>query len=128
MSYLSSSYILDCIFQVTTEENESENTVVRTDKKVGYHQVPPSMMENYCHRKFERVEKALNIKLKSVSNEVNQLPDDINVTYTKSDVCESASVNDVVEKVFDGEKQNDFTKNENSESKFEDEESFTIII
>ncbi|MFS7905945.1 hypothetical protein Hanom_Chr01g00053651 [Helianthus anomalus] len=82
------------------------------------------MMENYFQRKFERVENALNIKLKSVSNEVNQLSDDINVIYTKSDVCESALVNDVVEKVFDGEKQNDFTKNENSKSKFEDEESF----
>ncbi|MFS7979220.1 hypothetical protein Hanom_Chr10g00924841 [Helianthus anomalus] len=131
MSYTSSSYILERIFQVLerifqvpAEKNESENKVVEKGKGSGYHQVPPPMMGKYCQRKFEEVEKALNIKLKSVSNEVYQLPADINVTYTKSDVSESELVNDVVEKVFDGEKQKDFTTNENFESQFEDEESF----
>ncbi|MFS7981055.1 hypothetical protein Hanom_Chr10g00946461 [Helianthus anomalus] len=81
-------------------------------------------MESYCRKKIEGVEKALNIKLKIVQNQIYQLPDDIDVTYTKSDICESELVNDVVEKVFDDEKQNDSTKNESSNSQFEDEESF----
>ncbi|MFS7913737.1 hypothetical protein Hanom_Chr02g00145201 [Helianthus anomalus] len=58
------------------------------------------MMGNYYQRDYEKVEKALNIKLKSVSNEADQLPDDIDVTYTKSNVGESELVNDVVENVL----------------------------
>ncbi|MFS8034859.1 hypothetical protein Hanom_Chr17g01586121 [Helianthus anomalus] len=81
-------------------------------------------MKNYCRKKFEGVEKALNIKLKTVQNPINQLPDNIDVTYTKSDVCESELVNDVVEKVFEEESQSDSAKNENSKSQFEDEETF----
>ncbi|MFS7914634.1 hypothetical protein Hanom_Chr02g00155751 [Helianthus anomalus] len=75
-------------------------------------------------RKKLGVENALNIKLKSVQNQVDQLPDEIDVTYTKSDVCESELVNDVVEKVFEDESQSDSTKNENSKSQLEDGEIF----
>ncbi|MFS7946392.1 hypothetical protein Hanom_Chr06g00535781 [Helianthus anomalus] len=102
--------------------------VVGNGKRDGYHQVPPPMMENYCRRKFEGVEMALNIKLKTVQNQIDQLPDCIDVTYRKSDVCELELVNDVVEKVFDEENQTDSTKTNRSNSQIEDEESFTRII
>ncbi|MFS7977541.1 hypothetical protein Hanom_Chr10g00905171 [Helianthus anomalus] len=55
---------------------------------------------------------------------VDQLPENIDVTYTKSDVGESEVVSKVVESVLKKENQNNSTKNDNSESQIEDEESF----
>ncbi|MFS7968254.1 hypothetical protein Hanom_Chr09g00795301 [Helianthus anomalus] len=116
MSYTTSSYILERIIQIPAEENEYEKKNINKGKGSEYNQVPPPMMGNYCHCDYAKVEKTLNIKLKSFSNEVDQLADDIDVIYTKSDVSELEFVNDVVEKVFYEENQNDSTKNENSKS------------
>ncbi|MFS8019147.1 hypothetical protein Hanom_Chr15g01400431 [Helianthus anomalus] len=55
-------------------------------------------------------------------NMVDQLPENIDVTYSKSDdVGDSKVVSKVVESVL----KEDFTKNDYSESQFEDEESVT---
>ncbi|MFS7961910.1 hypothetical protein Hanom_Chr08g00720511 [Helianthus anomalus] len=101
ISYTTSSYVLDHIFQKPIKESESEEKIVENRKESGYHQVLPRITESYCRKNFEGVKKALDINLKSVQNQIDQLPDDIDVIYTKSDVCESELVNDVVEKVFD---------------------------
>ncbi|MFS7953258.1 hypothetical protein Hanom_Chr07g00616431 [Helianthus anomalus] len=112
ISYSSSSYVLDHIFQKQPKESETEEQGVGNGKESRYHQVPPPTMENYCQKKFKGVEMTLNIK-KPVQNPIDQFfPDDIDVTYTKSDVCELL-VNDVVEKFL--LMKNKITKNESEE-------------
>ncbi|MFS7938343.1 hypothetical protein Hanom_Chr05g00438551 [Helianthus anomalus] len=82
------------------------------------------MREGYARKKTGGVEKAMNLKLKNVqTNQINQLPDDIDVTYTKyDDACESDLVKNVVEKVFEDENESDSIKFESPNSNFEDEE------
>ncbi|MFS7919402.1 putative transcription factor interactor and regulator CCHC(Zn) family [Helianthus anomalus] len=106
-SYSTSSYVLDHIFQKQPKESEYEEKIVGNRKGSGY---------------YQGVEKTLTIKLKTVQNQIDQLPDEIDVSYTKSDVCESEFVNDVFEKVFEDEQQSNSTNFESSNSHFEDEE------
>ncbi|MFS7995862.1 hypothetical protein Hanom_Chr12g01123041 [Helianthus anomalus] len=113
-SYHVSSYILERIFNITPDENDSEKTNLKKGIGSEYHQVPPLLEGNYTFYDNEKVEKAINL--------VDQLPENIDVTYTKSDVGESEVVSSVVENVLKDE--NHFTKNENSTSQDEDEESF----
>ncbi|KAF5802790.1 putative transcription factor interactor and regulator CCHC(Zn) family [Helianthus annuus] len=90
-SYHSSSYILERIFNITPDEKESE----KNKKGIGseYHQVPPPLENNYTFYDGEKVEKVINM--------VDQLPDNIDVTYTKSDdISDSEVVGKVVESVF----------------------------
>ncbi|KAJ0809384.1 putative transcription factor interactor and regulator CCHC(Zn) family [Helianthus annuus] len=89
-SYHSSSYILERIFNITPDEKESENK-----KGIGseYHQVPPPLENNYTFYDGEQVEKVINM--------VDQLPDNIDVIYTKpDDLHDSGVVSKVVESVF----------------------------
>ncbi|MFS7978294.1 hypothetical protein Hanom_Chr10g00913821 [Helianthus anomalus] len=57
-------------------------------------------------------------------NMVDQLAENIDVTYFKSDVGELEVVSEVVESVLKEESKNDSSKNDNSESQVEDEECF----
>ncbi|MFS7911440.1 hypothetical protein Hanom_Chr02g00118111 [Helianthus anomalus] len=81
-----------------------------------YHQVPPPLEKKYTFYDDEKVAKAINM--------VDQFPENIDVTYTKSDVGESEVVNKVVESVLEEENQNNSTKNDVSKSQIEDEVSF----
>ncbi|KAF5790764.1 putative transcription factor interactor and regulator CCHC(Zn) family [Helianthus annuus] len=89
-SYHSSSYILERIFNITPDEKESE----KNKKGIGseYQQVPPPLENNYTFYDDEKVEKVINM--------VDQLPDNIDVIYTKSDdINDSGVVDKVVESV-----------------------------
>ncbi|KAJ0929621.1 putative transcription factor interactor and regulator CCHC(Zn) family [Helianthus annuus] len=90
-SYHSSSYILERIFNITPDEKASE----KNKKGIGseYHQVPPPLENNYTFYDGEKVEKVINM--------VDQLPDNIDVTYTKSDdISDLEVVGKVVESIF----------------------------
>ncbi|KAF5805179.1 putative transcription factor interactor and regulator CCHC(Zn) family [Helianthus annuus] len=90
-SYHSSSYILERIFNITPDEKVSEKN--KKGKGSEYHQVPPPLENNYTFHDGEKVEKVINM--------VDQLPDNIDVTYTKSDdISDSEVVGKVVESVF----------------------------
>ncbi|MFS8024217.1 hypothetical protein Hanom_Chr16g01460631 [Helianthus anomalus] len=95
-SYHASSYILVHIFNITPDDNDSE----KNKKGIGseYHQVPPPLEKNYTFYDDEMVAKAMNM--------VDQLPKNIDVTYTKSDDSESEVVSKVVESVLKEENQN----------------------
>ncbi|MFS8024478.1 hypothetical protein Hanom_Chr16g01463731 [Helianthus anomalus] len=75
--------------------------------------VPPPLENNYTFYDDEKVAKSINI--------VDQLPDNIDVLYSKSDDVDDS---DVVGKVVESFLKDDSTKNEKSESHVEDDESF----
>ncbi|KAM0013533.1 hypothetical protein Hdeb2414_s0042g00740311 [Helianthus debilis subsp. tardiflorus] len=110
-SYHASSYILERIFNITPDGKDSE----KNKKGIGseFHQVPPPLENNYTFFDGEKVEKAINM--------VDQLPDNIDVTYTNSDdISDSEVVGKVVESVLAEES----TKTDKSESQDENEGSF----
>ncbi|KAF5759446.1 putative transcription factor interactor and regulator CCHC(Zn) family [Helianthus annuus] len=74
-SYHNSSYILERIFNITPDDKDTD----KNRKGIGseFHQVPPPLRNNYTFYDEEKVAKGLNI--------VDQLPESIDVTYTKSD-------------------------------------------
>ncbi|KAJ0694889.1 hypothetical protein HanPI659440_Chr15g0613961 [Helianthus annuus] len=109
-SYHSSSYILERIFNITPDDKDSE----KNKKGIGSeYQVPPPLRGNYMFCDEERVAKGLNM--------VDQLPENLDVTYTKSD---DADDSEVVSKVVENVLRDDFTKNGKSESQDENEGSF----
>ncbi|MFS7962803.1 hypothetical protein Hanom_Chr08g00730791 [Helianthus anomalus] len=69
--------------------------------------IPPPLKEGYCQKKPSGVEKVLNIKLKSVQNQSDHLPDDIDVNYSKTDKSDKGCESEV-----------------SSKTHFEDEECF----
>ncbi|MFS8031196.1 hypothetical protein Hanom_Chr17g01542981 [Helianthus anomalus] len=105
------------IFNIKPDENDSE----KNKKGIGseYHQVSPSFKKKFTFYDDEKVAKAFNI--------VDQLPDNIDVTYSKyDDLDDSDVVGKVVERILKEEK--DSTKNEKSESHDEDRKVFIRII
>ncbi|MFS7912185.1 hypothetical protein Hanom_Chr02g00126941 [Helianthus anomalus] len=93
-SYHTSSYILERIFNITPDGDDSE----KNQKGIGseYHQVPPPLKDNYTFYDSEKMEKAINM--------VDQLPDNIDVTYSKSDDLDDSEVlGKVVESVLSEE-------------------------
>ncbi|MFS7995631.1 hypothetical protein Hanom_Chr12g01120201 [Helianthus anomalus] len=125
ISYSTASSILDHILPKLTRKDESQEEVYwYGNKGLGYHRVPPPMKEGYSWKKPEGVEKALNLKLKIVqTNQIDQLPNDIDVTCTISDDGYKLElVKEVVEKVLENE--SDSTKDESSKSHFEDDKTF----
>ncbi|KAJ0576080.1 putative transcription factor interactor and regulator CCHC(Zn) family [Helianthus annuus] len=93
-----------------------------TGKKqsVSYNKCPPPIWEGYSPRKpnEEQVKKAVNIKLKSETTD--ELPENIDVTFTSSDTDhESELIKKVVDQVLD--------KDEESESKSESESSSSSV-
>ncbi|MFS8022487.1 hypothetical protein Hanom_Chr16g01440001 [Helianthus anomalus] len=93
-SYHASSYILECMFNIKPDNNDSE----KNKKDIGseYHQVPPPFEKKFTFYDDEKVAKAFDM--------VDQLPDNI----------------DVVESVL----KEDSTKTDKSESQDENKESF----
>ncbi|KAJ0604142.1 putative transcription factor interactor and regulator CCHC(Zn) family [Helianthus annuus] len=87
-SYHDSSYILERIFNITPDNKDTN--VCKKGIGSEYHQVPPPLRDNYTFYDEEKVAKGLNI--------AEQLPDSIDVTYTKSD---DADDSEVVSKVVD---------------------------
>ncbi|KAJ0836751.1 putative transcription factor interactor and regulator CCHC(Zn) family [Helianthus annuus] len=106
-SYHDSSYILERIFNITPDNKDTN----LCKKGIGseYHQVPPPLRDNYTFYDEEKVAKGLNI--------VDQLPESIDVTYTKSD---DADDSEVVSKVVDSVLKDESTKGK-SESQDGDE-------
>ncbi|KAJ0826973.1 putative transcription factor interactor and regulator CCHC(Zn) family [Helianthus annuus] len=106
-SYHNSSYILERIFNITPDDKDTN----KCKKGIGseFHQVPPPLRDNYTFYDEEKVAKGLNI--------ADQLPESIDVTYTKSD---DADDSEVVSKVVDSVLKDESTKGK-SESQDEDE-------
>ncbi|KAJ0652898.1 putative transcription factor interactor and regulator CCHC(Zn) family [Helianthus annuus] len=106
-SYHNSSYILERIFNITPDNKDTDNC----KKGIGseFHQVPPPLRNNYTFYDEEKVAKGLNI--------TEQLPESIDVTYTKSD---DADDSEVVSKVVDSVLKDESAKGK-SESQYEDE-------
>ncbi|MFS7986785.1 hypothetical protein Hanom_Chr11g01014331 [Helianthus anomalus] len=93
-SYHASSYVLEHIFNLKPDEKDSE----RNKKGIGseYHQVPPPFEKKFTFYDDEKVEKAFNM--------VDQLTENIDVTYSKSDdTGDSEVVGKVVESVLQDE-------------------------
>ncbi|KAJ0851059.1 putative transcription factor interactor and regulator CCHC(Zn) family [Helianthus annuus] len=91
-SYHVSSYVLERIFNIKPGDGESE----QNKKGIGseFHQVPPP--EKFAFYDEEKVEKAFNM--------VDKLPDNIDITYSKSDdIHDSEVVGKVVESVLNEE-------------------------
>ena len=103
-SYSISDYLIDRIYPTGKKQS------------VSYNKCPPPIWEGYSPRKpnEEQVKKAVNIKLKSETTD--ELPENIDVTFTSSDTYhESELIKKVVDQVLD--------KDEESESKFESKSS-----
>ncbi|MFS8021349.1 hypothetical protein Hanom_Chr16g01426371 [Helianthus anomalus] len=110
-SYHAYSYILERIFNIKPDDNDSK----KNNKEIGseYHQVPPPLEKNYTFYDDGTMAKAFDM--------VDQLPENIHVTYSKSDdVGDSEVVSKVVESIL----KEYPIKKDNSESQVEDEESF----
>ncbi|MFS7936037.1 putative transcription factor interactor and regulator CCHC(Zn) family [Helianthus anomalus] len=106
-SYHNFSYILERIFNITPDDKDTNNC----KKGIGseFHQVPPPLRDNYTFCDEEKVAKGLNI--------ADQLPESIDVTYTKSDDVDDS---EMVCKVVDSDLKDESTKGK-SESQDEDE-------
>ncbi|KAJ0734585.1 putative transcription factor interactor and regulator CCHC(Zn) family [Helianthus annuus] len=109
-SYHNSSYILERIFNITPDDKDTDSC----KKGIGseFHQVPPPLRNNYTFYDEEKVAKGLNI--------ADQLPESIDVTYSKSD---DANDSEVVSKVVESVLKDESTKGK-SESQDEDEGNF----
>ncbi|MFS7946529.1 hypothetical protein Hanom_Chr06g00537341 [Helianthus anomalus] len=109
-SYHASSYVLEGIFNLKPDDNDSK----KNKKGIGleYHQVPPPFEEKFTFYDDEKVEKAFNM--------VDQLPDNIEITYSKSDDSDDS---EVVGKVVESVLQDDSIKTDKSESQDEYEGS-----
>ncbi|KAJ0884605.1 hypothetical protein HanPSC8_Chr10g0435701 [Helianthus annuus] len=124
-SYSSSDYLIDRIYLTVAglEAFQDEKTKEKdTGKKqsVSYNKCPPPIWEGYSPRKpnEEQVKKAANIKLKSETTD--ELPENIDVTFTSSDTDhEPELIKKVVDQVLD--------KDEESESKSESESSSSSV-
>ncbi|MFS7934351.1 hypothetical protein Hanom_Chr05g00390591 [Helianthus anomalus] len=121
ISYSTASYILDHILPKSIRKDENmEDVYGYQNKGLGYHRVPPPMWNSYSKEKPDGVEKTLNLKLKT--EQKDQLPHNIDVTYSKSDTdATSEVVKNVVEKVLGKENENNVF--ENNQPKFDKESS-----
>ncbi|KAJ0501304.1 hypothetical protein HanHA300_Chr11g0399291 [Helianthus annuus] len=108
-SYHASSYVFGRIFNIKPGDGDSE----KNKKGIGFefHQVPPP--EKFAFYDDEKIEKAFNM--------VDQLPDNIDVTYFKSDDSNDA---EVVGKVVESVLKEESIGKGKSESHDENEGSF----
>ncbi|KAJ0508376.1 putative transcription factor interactor and regulator CCHC(Zn) family [Helianthus annuus] len=108
-SYHASSYVLERIFNIKPDGKDSE----QNKKGIGseFHQVPPP--EKFVFYDEEKVEKAFNL--------VDQLPDNIDITYSKSDY---SSDSEVVGKVVESVLKEESVESGNSKSQDENEGYF----
>ncbi|KAJ0566044.1 hypothetical protein HanIR_Chr06g0269421 [Helianthus annuus] len=118
-SYSSSDYLIDRIYPTVAgleafQDEKPKEKDTGKKQSVSYNKCPPPIWEGYSPRKpnEEQVKKAVNIKLKSETTD--ELPENIDVTFTSSDTDhESVLIKKVVDQVLD--------KDEESESKSESE-------
>ncbi|KAF5778302.1 putative transcription factor interactor and regulator CCHC(Zn) family [Helianthus annuus] len=108
-SYHASSYVLERIFNIKPDGKDSE----QNKKGIGseFHQVPPP--KKFAFYDDEKVEKAFNM--------VDQLPDNIDVTYSKSD---DSGDSEVVGKVVESVLKEELVETGKSESQDRNEGSF----
>ncbi|KAM0070813.1 hypothetical protein Hdeb2414_s0001g00017621 [Helianthus debilis subsp. tardiflorus] len=135
-SYSCSSYVIDRIYptvegmkafeeetsKVKNSETKEDTEVENSGKKqsVSYNKCPPPLENGYSPRNpnLERVKKATNLQWESESSD--NLPDNIDVTYTSSDTDhESEIIKKVVDQVLD--------KDETEESKSESDTSSSTV-
>ncbi|MFS7935805.1 hypothetical protein Hanom_Chr05g00407861 [Helianthus anomalus] len=107
--FIASSYVQEHIFNITPNGKESEKN--KKGIRLEYHQVPPPLEDNYTFYDCKNVEKVINM--------VEQLLDNIDVTYTKFD-----DLGDLVGKVVESILLEEYTKTDKSESRDENEGSF----
>ncbi|XP_021986792.1 golgin subfamily A member 6-like protein 6 [Helianthus annuus] len=97
--YHASSYVLERIFNIKPDDKDSE----KNKKGIGseYHQVSPPFEKKFTFCDDEKVEKAFNM--------VDQLPENIDITYPKSDdIGDSESVDIEKKKKVEKQKSNKF--------------------
>ncbi|KAJ0589142.1 putative transcription factor interactor and regulator CCHC(Zn) family [Helianthus annuus] len=98
MSYVASSYVLEQIVPQQPYATPAFNSV------------PPPMWNHYTQKYPDGVEAALNIKLKTLEND---LPDNLDITFNASDIDNSSQViKNVIVQVLD----NDSEKSEQAKS------------
>ncbi|KAF5774942.1 putative transcription factor interactor and regulator CCHC(Zn) family [Helianthus annuus] len=90
-SYSSSDYLIDRIYPTvagleTFQDEKPKKKDTGKKQSVSYNKCPPPIWEGYSPRKpnEEQVKKAVNIKLKSETTD--ELPENIDVTFTSSDI------------------------------------------
>ncbi|KAJ0728131.1 putative transcription factor interactor and regulator CCHC(Zn) family [Helianthus annuus] len=125
MSYSSSDYLINRIYPTVAgfeafQDKKSEDTDTGKKQSANYNKCPPPIWEGYSPRKpnSEQVKKAVNIKLKSETSD--ELPGNIDVTFTSSDTDHES---ELIKKVVDQE----LDKDEESESKSESESSSSSV-
>ncbi|KAJ0537966.1 putative transcription factor interactor and regulator CCHC(Zn) family [Helianthus annuus] len=123
LSYTTCDYLIDRVYPTVAgleafKEEKTEDTDTGKKHSVKYNKCSPPIYESYAPRKpnEERLNKALNIKLKSET--IDELPDNIDVTFTASDTDhESELVKKVVDQVLDtDEESKSESKSESSSS------------
>ncbi|KAJ0889689.1 hypothetical protein HanRHA438_Chr09g0415601 [Helianthus annuus] len=90
LSYTTCDYLIDRVYPTVAgleafKEEKTEDTDTGKKHSVKYNKCPPPIYESYSPRNpnEERLKKAVNIKLKSET--IDELPDNIDVTFTASD-------------------------------------------
>ncbi|KAJ0567403.1 putative transcription factor interactor and regulator CCHC(Zn) family [Helianthus annuus] len=131
LSYTTCDYLIDRVYPTIAglEAFKKKEKEEDTGKKptVKYNRCPPPIFESYSPRKpnEERVDKALNIKLKSEITD--ELPDNIDVTFTASDTDhESELVKKVVDQVLDVDEESKSESKSDSSSSSEKSPSSPI--
>ncbi|KAM0041153.1 hypothetical protein Hdeb2414_s0011g00362931 [Helianthus debilis subsp. tardiflorus] len=95
-SYSSSDYLIDRIYPTVAGfedfQDNSEDTDTGKKQSTNYKRCLPPIWEGYPPRKSitDEVKKAVNIKLKSETT--NELPDNIDVTFTSSDTDHESEI------------------------------------
>ncbi|KAJ0435384.1 putative transcription factor interactor and regulator CCHC(Zn) family [Helianthus annuus] len=123
LSYTNCDYLIDRVYPTVAgleafQDKKTEDTNTGKKQSVKYNKCPPPIYMSYSPRKpnEERLEKAVNIKLKSET--IDELPDNIDVTFTASDTDhESELLKKVVDQVLDmDEESKSESKSESSSS------------
>ncbi|KAJ0820771.1 putative transcription factor interactor and regulator CCHC(Zn) family [Helianthus annuus] len=112
-SYSSSDYLIDRIYLTVAgfeafKDDKPKKKDTGKKPTVSYNKCPPPIWEGYSPRKpnEEQVEKAVNIKLET--NSTDELPENIDVTFTSSDSDhESELIKKVVGQVLDTDEESE---------------------
>ncbi|KAJ0560969.1 hypothetical protein HanHA300_Chr06g0217451 [Helianthus annuus] len=112
-SYYSPDYLIDRIYPTVAgfeafKDDKPKKKDTGKKPTVSYNKCPPPMWEGYSPRKpnEEQVEKAINIKLKT--DTTDELPENIDVTFTSSDTDhESELIKKVVNQVLDTDEESE---------------------
>ncbi|KAM0035780.1 hypothetical protein Hdeb2414_s0015g00450571 [Helianthus debilis subsp. tardiflorus] len=112
-SYSSFDFLIDRIYPIFAgfeafQEEKPKKKDTGKKQSVSYNKCPPPIWEGYSPRKpnEEQVKKAVNIKLKSETTD--ELPENIDVTFTSSDTDhESELIKKVVDQVLDTDEESE---------------------